>query len=440
MGAIKRLADGLVNVAANLGIGRDKAAYSKYVTSQLSAEELLTTYRNSWLARKIVDYPAQDATRKWRAWRADVDQITKIEAVEKSLGLQRQLNAALIAARLYGGAALYINTTDPDPAEPLQPGAEIKSLAVLTRNSLSAEADVRDIDSPYFGKPEYYTISGGRMVRIHASRIVRLVGESVPVDIGMANDLQGWGDSALQSTMDSIKQVDSTMANIASLVFEAKVDVFKFQGFADLMADGGDDIAIRRLQTQALIKGINGAVVLDAEDDYQQKSASFSGLPDIIAKFQDAAAGASGIPVTRLFGRAAAGLSGNGDGDERTYFDRITQLQNNDLAPALALLDECIIVQALGNRPPDIYYQWNPLRQIGEAERAEIFAKTASAARSIAGTTVGALIPVDAMSDALVNELVEQGVLPGLDQAIAKYGTLSEQDGLDGGVENDPNN
>ncbi|RUV00181.1 hypothetical protein EOB36_17705 [Mesorhizobium sp. M6A.T.Cr.TU.017.01.1.1] len=38
------------------------------------------------------------------------------------------------------------------------------------------------------------------------------------------------------------------------------------------------------------------------------------------------------------------------------------------------------------------------------------------------------MIPVDALSDALVNACVEDGSLPGLEAAIDEYGKLSEQD------------
>lgn len=432
MGIIKNFADGLVNIVANLGTGRDKAAHNQYVDTLLAGPALLAAYRNSWLARAIIDYPAEDSTRKWRQWRAEAEQITKIERLEKALHLKRRVQDAVTAARLYGGSAIYLNTKTAKQELPLQVGKEeIRSLVVLTRNNLTPDQVVRDIDNPYYGRPEFYTLATGDnagQVRIHASRLVIFQGATVPSDPSTAIVQQGWGDSVLQSTMDAVQQMDGTMANMASLVFEAKVDVLKFKGFADLLADEGNDAQVtRRLSTQAAMKGINGALVIDAEDDYEQKSANFAGLPDVVAKFMDAVAGASRIPVTRLYGRAAVGLSGSGDGDERVYFDRIGHIQATEIQPAMELLDECLIWQALGARPEEIYFEWRPLRQLTETERADIFSKTASAARSLAGNNEGALIPMDALSDSLVNEFTEQGMLPGLEQAIEEYGSLGEQ-------------
>lgn len=427
--------DGLKNILANLGTGRDKAASTFYCVEMFSPNQLLDIYRASWLARAIVDYPAEDATRKWRNWRAESEQITKIESEEKRLHLRSRVESAMSAARLYRGAAIYINTGDSSQDQPLRAGTPIKSLVVLTSNNLVAEEIVRDIDSEYYGKPEFYNLSSqkGGLVRIHASRLAIFTGASLPADAQNMTASQGWGDSVLQSAMDTIKNADSTMANIASMVFEAKVDVFKFEGYAEMLQNTANDAAVtRRLQLQSAMKGINGAVVIDAKDDYQQKSASFGGLPEVVMKFQEAVSGASGIPVTRLYGRSAAGLSGSGDGDERVYYDRISHQQATRISPALAHLDDCLIYQALGSRPPEIHYEWNPLRVTTITERADVFSKTAAAARAIAGTNAGELIPLDALSDALVNELTELGVLPGLEAAVEEYGSLSEQDLPDG--------
>lgn len=434
-----RLLDGLVNIVANLGTSRDKSAHATYAVTQLTPQDLLNTYRASWLAAAIVDYPAEDATRNWRNWRAKEDQITKIEELEKSLGVKGLVNEALISARLYKAAAIYINTNDADQSSPLKPGKEIRSLVVLSSLVLRPKEIVKDISNPYYGKAELYTLStAGKQVDIHASRLVIFLGRKLPGDTGNIGAFtDSWNaDSVLEAAVETVHQYDSAMANMSSLMYEAKVDVFKFKGFAELLErTANDELLTRRLQTQAAMKGINGAVVIDMEDDYQQKSATFSGAPEIIMKIQESAAGAAGMPVTRLFGRAVAGLSGSGDGDERVYFDRISQSQETEIGPAMSVLDECMIVQALGSRPPEVHYQWAPLRQTTAAERADVFSKTATAARALAGTNAGELIPLDALSDSLVNEFTELGVLPGLDQGIAKYGSLSEQGLPEGGEE-----
>ncbi|MNV46146.1 hypothetical protein D3C71_1379690 [compost metagenome] len=100
------------------------------------------------------------------------------------------------------------------------------------------------------------------------------------------------------------------------------------------------------------------------------------------------------------------------------------------MGPALTRLDEALIRSATGLRDTKIYYDWNPLWQLSETEKATVFKTKADAARTIAGTggTSEPLVPIEALSDALVNELVEDGSLAGLEMAIEEYGKLSEQD------------
>lgn len=427
--------DGLTNVVANLGTNRDKASHSTYVPDVLTSFELVNAYRTSWLASAIIDFPAEDATRNWRSWRASAEQISKIEAVESALQLKHKVQAALIASRLLGGSAIYISTGAASPIAPLADSETVRSLVVLNRDDLSPGQAVKDIDSDYFGKPEFYTISSGdnaQPVEIHASRFVIFPGSTVP-GINLLGTASVWGDSILQKCMSAVKAADSTVANIASLVYEASVDVMSVRGFAEMLAENKDSLILRRAHLQAAMKGINGMLMIDAEDSYDKKSATFSGLDSLMGKFFDWVSGAAGMPVTRLFGRSAAGLSGSGDGDERVYYDRVSDIQSHDVGPALRRLDECIINQALGVRPPEVYYDWAPLKQKSESDIADIFGKYATAARALAGTNAGEIIPLDALSDAIVNALTESGALPGLEGYVKKYGSLSEQDDLIGG-------
>jgi phage-related protein (TIGR01555 family) len=202
MGIIKNMADGLVNIVANLGTGRDKAAHNHYVVTPWTPQQLEAIYRTSWLARAIIDYPAEDATRKWRQWRAEAKQITKLERLEKKLHLKRRVQDAKTAARLFGGAAIYLNTKTAKQELPLQVGKEeIRSLVVLTRNSLSPDPVVLNINSDYYGRPEFYRLTSGAnasQVVIHASRLVIFQGTTVPSDPSTATVQQGWGDSVLR--------------------------------------------------------------------------------------------------------------------------------------------------------------------------------------------------------------------------------------------------
>lgn len=445
-GSVTLLRDGFQNVVAGLETARDKANASDYVLTWLDHQSLLAAYRSAWLPRAIVDIPALDAVRKWRAWQAEPDQITAIEATEKRLNVREKVRDTLTAARLYGGAALLMLTADKAYDKPLAPeriGRDgLHRLVPLTPMQLQPGEVDRDVTSDWFGQPAFYTLSGpaGQPIRIHPSRLVVFHGAQVPDAWAMS---AGWGDSVLLSAMQAIKQADATVANIASLIFEAKVDVVHIPRLRELLlSPGGEAALITRLSVAARAKGINGMMVLEGggqtddkgqpvgKEEYEQKQASFGTLPDLMDRFMLNVSGAAKIPVSRLFGRSAAGMNATGDGDERVYFDHIQSMQELEMQPAMRVLDEALIRSALGARPDDIWYRWQPLRQESAKERAEVFKMVADAARTIAGTGGASpeLLPIDALSDALANRLIEDGSMPGLEPALEEFGRLADQE------------
>lgn len=430
------LSDKLENYVANLGTERDKASASFYGVPMLTEEQAINAYRGAWLPRKIVDIPALDATRRWRAWQAKKEQIEKIEAEEKRLQLRSKVREAMIKARLFGGAAIYLGTADKKPEMPLQPGGiargGLQYLAVMSCKELKAGDIERDVLNPGFGKPKFYELAAvatGFRVQIHPSRLIVFTGSPLPdhesTFIGTAYG-QGWGDSVLTAIMQAITQADSTMANIASLVFEAKIDVVSVP---DLMANLQSDEAYpallqKRLMLAATAKGINGMLLLDALETYQTKNAAFTSLPDVSDRFLQAVCGASDIPATRLLGQSPAGLSATGESDARNYYDRIQAMQELDVGPAMETADECLIRSALGTRPRDVHYVWNTLWQPTAAERSKMALETG---QTIAELTNSRLFNREALSAAAANLLTEQSVLPDLQAQLALHPELPEE-------------
>ncbi|MBD9629758.1 anti-CBASS protein Acb1 family protein [Pseudomonas sp. PDM19] len=430
MGVVRFLSDKLVNFVANLGTERDKAAGSFYAPVILTDEQLLNAYRGAWFPRKVVDIPAKDATRRWRAWQASKRQIEKIEAEEKRLQVRARTKEALIKARLWGGAAIFIGTGERDTSKPLTPDrlgkGGIKYLTVMSRRDLSATEQDRDVMSPNYGKPKAYRL-GGSAIEIHPSRLVIFTGADIP-DQDLANGNQfGWGDSVLQAVFEAIQQIDSTMANVASLIFEAKVDIIRVPDFMQGMNDKEyEKKLLERFRLAATAKGINGCLLLDKEEEYDSKSANFSTLPDIIDRFLQNGCGAADIPATRMLSQSPAGMNSTGEADLRNYYDRIQSSQELDITPAMSVLDECLVRSALGSRPPEIHYVWNSLWQTTAKERADIGKTTAETIKTIGETK---LFPPDALSKAAETLLVENSVMPGLESALEEFGTEVPDDG-----------
>ena len=437
LGLTKYLNDGLGDYVSGLGTPRDKMANAAYVDMFLSDWELMNAYRSAWLPRKIVDIPAEDSTNEGRDWQASADQIELIEAEENRLGLWQKLADVQSKARLFGGAVIYLGTGDNDPSQPLDINrigkGGLKYITVLSRREIIAGELDRDALSPTYGKPVYYEVTGASVfARIHPSRLAIFIGNKTPDPWLVGGQNSGWGDSVLQAAYDAFKNSDATSQNIASLVFEANVDVF---GVPGLMANLSDPEYARRLHERfalaATAKGINRALIRDAEEQYERKSISFATLPELMQAFLNQVAGASDIPVTRLLGQSPGGLNATGEHDMKNYSKKIRSLQKLSISPAIYNLDECLIRSALGSRPPEVFYEWSPLEQMNEKERAEIGKLNADTAKVYVET--GIFTPQE-IRIACKNQIVESGFYPGFDQVVEETDA-----GFDFGIDGESN-
>lgn len=415
--------DTLRNLVSGLGTAKDKASADQFYYQPIMRPELEAMYRGDWIARQIVDCPVSDGTREWRTWQAEDDQAKLLEAAERKLRIREKVAQAWGWGRLYGGAGLILGDGALDPREPLDVekiGRDgLAYVHVASRYTLTAGAELdTDLLSEWYGYPKFYQLAhkGGQAVDIHPSRVIIFEGAPVP---DISEQMQGWTDSVLQPVRDAVKNAALATSGVAALIHEAKVDVIKIPGLMDQWL--GNEESTKRLTSRFtyanLVKSMQNSIVLDAEEDWNSKQVNFSGLPDLVQLYLQIAAGAADIPATRLLGQTPTGLNNTGEGDLRNYYDRVSGEQNTVVSPALERLDEALIRHALGDRPDEITYEWAPLWQPTEKERAETAYKRAQSAEILNRT---GLIPSEALAKALQAQMSESGDWPGLDQALAE--------------------
>jgi phage-related protein (TIGR01555 family) len=433
--------DTMRNLVSNLGTDKDKATHGRFVlpTTGFDRAQLEAAYRTDWIARKIIDIPPQDATREWRAWQAEDKQIEQIEAEEKRLGVQKKLLLTLQRARLYGGAVLLLGMKDGKHEQPLDiekvKKGDLAFVHSLSRNDITPGDLNRDVLNPFHGEPVDWQVSSEKgQAKIHPSRVLRFIGREIPsLDSAAA---EPWGDSVLMTVDDSVKGAGAGMMATSALVQEAKIDVVKIPNLtAGFATTEFENSLISRFQLANVAKSLVNTLILDKEEEWDRIEQNFSGLPDIIRLFLLVASGAADIPATRMLGQSPAGLSATGESDLRNYYDGVKHEQVNTYQPILERLDEVLIRSALGSRPEEIYYDWRPLWQLGETEKADIGLKKAQTFQidMQMGTA-----DIEVLCEARRNQLVEDGVYPGLEAAVEEM--EAEESDVEGEEidENDP--
>ena len=426
------LTDGFVNFVSKLGTGSDKASFGQYVMGYFSSLDVEAAYRTSWF-RKIVDVIPSDEVREWRTWSggADPKQVTAIDDEEKRLDLRRKVREARILSRKDGGAGILLGTGD-DTASELRPEmigkGGLKYLAVLNRTELQAGEQDRNPSSPTFGQPKVYRVATESARDIHPSRIIRFV----DVPIRQNGYWDGWGDSLWIQLRDAIRRSDQISAGISAMVEEAKLDIIKLKNLANqLTTTEAENQLVTRFSTMNTLKSIVNALVLDAEDEYEQKTLTFTGLPDIQNAALMIMSGMADIPATRLLGRSPQGMNATGESDMRNYYDRVRSGQQTDLGPTLAPLDTMLVRSALGAVPDGLIYDWNPLYSATDKEKADLEKVYADAATVYANNGT---IPDIALAQVVRNGIIERGNWPDAQGAF----DAAEEEGDEAGITEEP--
>lgn len=415
------LVDGLANIVTGLGQNNARIAATQYVVEP-DMTQLQNAYRVSGWFRKVVRIPVDDSFSKWRAWQGDNIAVGKLEASEKRLRVKHTLRSAFMQARIFGGAVIFVgglpglDTMEPLDVEAVRPGS-LRSLTVLNRYQINAEGVIRDPMSPWVGGPERYSLqmdNRGGQVYIHPSRVILINGERAPTT-GMTSDI--WGDSVWLHLRDAVMAADASPAIIHALMHEAKLDIVRQSGMMENVGNPEyEALLINRYNIAARLKSISNMLLLDKDDEYEQKQINFSGLPAVATMFLEILSGISDIPVTRLVGTSAKGLNATGEGDLRNYYDAVRARQELEIEPAISPLDRLIAQDALGGWPDSLWYQWNPLYEPTRAERATVDKTEAETAQIYVNT---GLVPMSALEASVQARMVETGSWPGLEAAIA---------------------
>ena len=387
--------DGYSNAAAFLGEDSTLLSAGTFVRSDLTAktELLTTTYRVSWLAKRIIDMPSEDMTRAWYSLSTSLPQedLNDLRRLEAHHSVKQELTNAIRWGRLYGGAiaVMVIRGEEDRLDQPLDMDLLLpdcfQGLLVLDRaQGVEPSLElVSDLDDPDFGLPMYYTVEldtdEKRLVKIHHSRVLRFIGRELPHNETVRENY--WGASELEHIWEELQKRSAASANIAQLIFQANITTLKMGDLGEHVAFGDDNMRntlVQALANENRLRTSYGLQVMSANDSLENHSYSFGGLSEIYESFMLDMAGAAEIPATKLFGRSPQGLNATGEADLRNYYDLIGQMQERHLRPALEKLLPVMAMSCWGSVPEDLEIVFEPVMTTSPAERAELVQKISS--------------------------------------------------------------
>lgn len=295
---ITRLNDSLSSMMTSLG---EKIGAITYGNKKKAVpdNELMALYDGSWVAKKYINKTAEDMLKLPRELSGDIDSnlIQSIKDAETELKVYQVLNDALTWSSLLGDA-LIVAITDCDDESIVSSlnldDEDIVKFIVLRKGEYTPDSNViTDISSPHFGEPIVYQIDiGDKQLKFHHTRCHR-----IKLGKHSLKDRAKFGTSDLQTPYKDIKIFDTAVLSTGDTIQEANVDVLFIPGMNNQIASGEEDKVRKYLTVMKQGKSSTGILAIDAGDSnaqgrYEQKTAQFAGLSDVITKMMSVLAGA----------------------------------------------------------------------------------------------------------------------------------------------------
>lgn len=401
-----KTADGFDNFVARVGLNNNNVISAGLYTFNLMTRnrvQLEAAYRGSWVVGQVIDVVAEDMTKAGIDIQTNEDDadVKKMQTNINRLQVWQSICSLIKWGRLYGGALGVLQIEGQDLSTPLNldtiDKGQFKGIVVYDRWQLNPVLGKTIKSGPELGLPEFYeivnnttpnetydpnTVTG--QTSVHYSRVIRNIGIELPYFQAITEMM--WGESMLERLWDRLISFDQATMSSANLIERANNRTVGIDDLRNIVSAGGK--AQKGLEAQfAMMREFQtneGLTLLDKNDTYSSTSYSFAGLSDLMLQFGQQLAGASGIPLVRLFGQSPAGLSATGDSDLRTYYDNINSQQNAKLRTGIELTLKVMWRSVFGRpAPDDLEWDFVPLWQMSALDKATI-------AKSNTETIIGA--------------------------------------------------
>jgi len=358
---------------------------------------LSNSYAHIGLVQTLIDQPVEDALRGGfkieTNGQLDDDDMKLLMTTLDEDGDITECKQTEKWGRLFGGAGLLVDDGadpsddfSPDQVKPNKPIFFVSANRWELLPSFITLAGYQPMtaDGKSFGRPQAYNIqtySYYSVTGINPERVKRVLG--VPAPSFIRQQLQGWGMSELERCLREINSFLKFQDLLFELIDEAKIDIYKIEGFNEALASSqGTNMIQKRIQLANMLKNYKNAIVMDKDDEYEQKQLGtvFNGLAAIYEELRMNLSAALKIPMGKLFGTSASGLNANGE-DAIENYNALVETVRKKLEPLLKWVVS-IRCQQLFGFVPDFAIQFPSLRVMTSTEEEAV--KTSKQNRALA--------------------------------------------------------
>lgn len=339
--------------------------------------------------RKMVSIIAEEMTRKWIKLKTvgdddKADRVKKLEDAMKKYQVRERFREAAEHDGYFGRAQIYIDVRTPKQMSAWLDPVELESALFvsdkkITKGSLIGLNVIEPVwtypgiynaDNPLsndFYRPLLWYVMGKS---VHNSRMLNFCSRPVP-DLLKAS--YNFGGLALTQIAEPyVNNWLRTRDSVSDMVHS-----FSFTGVATNMAttlNGGADPGLfDRMDLFNRMRDNRGIMAIDKEsEEFFQFNTPLSGLDTLQAQAQEHMFFVSSIPSVRFACISPTGLNASSEGEISAFNDHIHAGQENLLRDNLKRVMDIIQLSEFGDIDPDITFEFLPLEEMSEKEKADI--------------------------------------------------------------------
>lgn len=335
---------------------------------------LAETYKGNGFAKLAVDLPVSDCFRDGgyilNSSTLDAEELQKLQEYMEEHDTEI-IKQCLRWGRLYGGG-LVICSTEQKPDTPFNPetihNKDVEFFAADRWQCIPNASSVQLADQ--FILQDNFNEEDTNIITFDKSRVKTFMGEAQPYYL--RNLLNGWGASIFESIIPQLNEYLKANSVILELLDEAKIDILKINELATLLSSGeGEALVKKRAEIFAQQKNYKNMGVMDTNDDYVQKTMTFSGLNELLEKIFLLICSSLRIPYSKVFGRGASGFS-SGEDDLENYNAMIMSELRVPAQPIVKWVAQIRACQLFGRKVDDLTITWKPLRVLTNKEQQEV--------------------------------------------------------------------
>lgn len=372
-------------------------------------EELLSEYKNSGIAHKIVTKPAQDATRNgFRIIIPDNPELQdKYQKAVDNLNLRAKLTEELIYRALYGDGFLSIGINTTSKNEQLYDPINYETLDSIAFIHAFGADNVKEVKlgtDPFqdnYMKDDKLVIkdakNGSDVSNDGTIQDDSTTGKTVVIDSTrychstldkMENDT--WGTSVINRCRDAIQTMDSALFANIKLARYFSIKVYKSHNIAN-----EPDPDKRAEYRRSIERGLTTAsmMTIAPDEEIENVSTNISGIEALYEFSWQNLASASGIPKSILTGEQSGTLAGASQ-DVINYYDTIRAVQEDILKPQIKYIVRLLMISksvADGYQDPDAInwsVEFAPLWSADDKTQAETAYDYARTLQTLLGSGV----------------------------------------------------